>query len=309
MAGGLVALLDDVAALVKATAASLDDVAAAAGKASAKSIGVVVDDAAVTPRYVDGLSPERELPIIWKIAVGSIRNKLLVILPAILLVSAFAPDWILPLVLMLGGSYLAFEGAEKVWEAFHWIAAHAEDQPGAKDEKAVIGGAVRTDLILSAEIMVIAQSTVADTPIWEQAIVLVAVALLITALVYGVVGFIVKMDDIGLALSRRPSPASRRVGRGLVRAMPAVMSVLGNVGIVAMMWVGGHLLLAQSDHLGWHSPFELLHRLEETVRHAAGALGGFLAWLAETAVSTVVGFAVGSVITTAVLGVRKLTRR
>ncbi|MDR2255787.1 MAG: DUF808 domain-containing protein [Arthrobacter sp.] len=309
MAGGLVALLDDVAALVKATAASLDDVAAAAGRASIKSMGVVVDDAAVTPRYVQGLSPQRELPIIWKIALGSIRNKLLIILPVIILLTLFAPSWVLPLILMAGGTYLAFEGAEKVMEAWHWIRHHEDEGGGAKDEKSIISGAVRTDLILSAEIMVIAQSSVSHEPVWEQAIVLIVVAFLITLLVYGVVGLIVKMDDIGLALARRDSAVAQKFGSGLVKAMPVVMSILGNVGIVAMMWVGGHILVVQADVLGWHGPYGLVHHAEEWVHHATGPLGGFLGWLTNTVLSAVVGFVVGAVVTVIVLAIKALVAR
>ncbi|RII43187.1 DUF808 domain-containing protein [Galactobacter valiniphilus] len=309
MAGGLVALLDDVAALVKATAASLDDVAAAAGRASVKSMGVVVDDAAVTPRYVQGLSPQRELPIIWKIALGSIRNKLLIILPVIILLTLFAPKWVLPVILMAGGTYLAFEGAEKVMEAWHWIKHHETADGELKDEKSIISGAVRTDLILSAEIMVIAQSSVSHEPVWEQALVLIVVAFLITILVYGAVGLIVKMDDIGLALAKRDSSLAKRFGSGLVKAMPIVMTVLANVGIVAMMWVGGHILLVQADELGFHAPYGAVHHLEEWVHHATGPLGGFLGWLTNTVLSAIAGFIIGAILTVIVLAVQALLRR
>lgn len=304
MAGGLVALLDDVAALVRATAASLDDVALAAGKASAKAMGVVVDDAAVTPRYVDGLAANRELPIIWKIALGSIRNKMFFILPIALLLSAFAP-WALTPILMCGGLYLAFEGAEKVMERLHWISHHEAENAGPKDEKTVISGAVRTDLILSAEIMVIALNEVDHEPVWEQAIILTVVAFMITALVYGVVGLIVKMDDIGLALAQRNNSAAKRFGRGLVKAMPIVMSVLANVGIIAMMWVGGHILLVGTDELGLTAPYELVHHWEVAVHDATAGAGAVLGWLVNTLCSAIIGFAAGAV----VVGIVMLLRR
>jgi predicted DNA repair protein MutK len=293
MAGGLVALLDDVAALVKLAAASVDDVGAAATKASIKATGVVVDDTAVTPRYVQGLEPERELPIIRKIAVGSLRNKLLIILPVIMVLSQFVP-WLLTPILMVGGAYLAYEGAEKVWEI---VSGHREEEAevGQVDEKAVVSGAIRTDFILSAEIMVIALNEVDTEPFVSRLIILVIVALLITALVYGVVGLIVKMDDVGLHLAGRESGASQRVGRGLVKGMPKLLSVLSTVGIAAMLWVGGHILLVGVDELGWHALYDLVHHLEEGVAGVAG-IGGLLAWVVNTLASALIGLVVGAVI-------------
>jgi uncharacterized protein len=225
MPSGLVALLDDVAGITKLAAASLDDVGAAAGKAGSKAMGVVIDDTAVTPRYVVGLSPERELPIIAKIAMGSLRNKLLILLPAALLLSAFAPWAITPL-LMLGGAFLCFEGAEKVLEAFGAGShAEAEETPmeAAHLEQSKVSGAIRTDLILSAEIMAIALADVSQKPIVTQGVVLALVGIGITIAVYGVVALIVKMDDIGLHLARRRAAATRALGRGLVRGMPILM--------------------------------------------------------------------------------------
>lgn len=301
MAGGLVALLDDVAALARLAAASIDDVGAAAGRASAKAAGVVVDDAAVTPRYVQGLKPERELSIIGRIAKGSIINKLVFILPAALLLSQFAP-WLLTPILMVGGTYLCFEGAEKVWEKVSGH-GHATAEPasvsGPEQEKSVISGAVRTDFILSAEIMVISLNEVADEPFLSRAAILVVVALGITALVYGVVGLIVKMDDIGLSLSERSSTAVQAVGRALVRGMPIVLATLATVGIVAMLWVGGHILLVGADDLGWHGPYGLVHDVEHAVHDAVGAAGAVLGWLTNTALSAVVGLAVGAVVVAA----------
>ena len=298
MSGGLVALLDDVAALARLAAASIDDVGAAAGRASAKAAGVVVDDAAVTPRYVQGLKPERELAIIGRIARGSIINKLVFILPAALLLSQFAP-WLLTPILMLGGTYLCYEGAEKIWEKVSGH-GHATAEPasvsGPEQEKSVISGAVRTDFILSAEIMVISLNEVAEEAFLSRAAILVIVALGITALVYGVVGLIVKMDDIGLALTERASSLAQTVGRGLVRGMPIVLATLATVGIAAMLWVGGHILLVGADDLGWHWPYGLVHDLEHAVHDATAGLGSVLGWFTNTLASAVVGLAVGAVV-------------
>lgn len=305
MAGGLVALLDDIAALVKVTAASLDDIALGAGKASTKALGVVVDDAAVTPQYVAGISPKRELPIIWKIAVGSIRNKLLIILPVALLLSYFAP-WALTPILMLGGAYLVFEGAEKLLEALGWIKHHAAtDEGNERDEKTIIGSAVRTDLVLSAEILVISLNEVAHEPFWMRTAILVVVAILMTVVVYGVVGLIVKMDDIGLHMASKPRKLSKKIGRGLVKGMPIVMSILSKVGVVAMLWVGGHLLLVGMDELGFHAPYGFVHHMEVLVRDATGQAGAVLGWLVNTAFCCLAGFIIGSVITVIILGIRK----
>jgi uncharacterized protein len=298
---GLFALLDDVAALVRLTAASLDDIAGAAGRAGAKAAGVVVDDAAVTPRYVQGLKPERELSIIRRIAVGSLRNKLLFIVPAALILSWLAP-WLLTPILMCGGLYLCFEGAEKIWEKLsgHAPAAEETNAEAAADpvghEKKVVSGAVRTDFILSAEIMVIALNEVATEAFLARAIILVVVAIGITALVYGVVALIVKMDDLGLLLARRESGAVSALGRGLVQAMPIVLAVLSTVGVAAMLWVGGHILLVGVDELGFHPPYAFVHHLEVLVHDATGPLGGFLGWLTNTALSAVVGAVVGAII-------------
>ena len=307
MAFGLVALLDDVVALTKLAAASLDDVGAAAGRASAKAAGVVVDDTAVTPRYVHGVTADRELPIVRRIAIGSIRNKLLIILPVSLVLSQFLP-WLLTPILMLGGTYLCFEGAEKVWEKLghHHEGPHAPAaEVGPEEEETMVRGAIRTDLILSAEIMVIALDDVASEPFLTRAAVLVVVAVLITALVYGVVALIVKMDDIGLHLARRESATTQRVGRMLVRAMPRVLTALSTIGVVAMLWVGGHILLVGADELGWHGPYALVHHLEEAVHDAAGALGGVLGWLTNTAGSAIAGLLVGAVVVAVVTVVRR----
>ena len=306
MSGGLFALLDDIAVLAKAAAASIDDVGAAAGRASAKAAGVIVDDTAVTPRYVEGLDPKRELPIIKKIAIGSLRNKLLFILPAALLLSQFLP-WALTPLLMIGGTYLCFEGAEKIWEK---ISHHPEGQADelheggqVADEKDIVSGAVRTDFILSAEIMVISLNEVASEPLLSRAIILVIVALAITALVYGVVALIVKMDDVGLNLAARGNGVASRLGRGMVAAMPKVLTMLSTVGIAAMIWVGGHILLLGlhdlSEMLGWHVlalPYEWVHHAEEAVHGATGALGGILGWITNTIGSAILGLIVGAIV-------------
>ena len=296
MAGGLAALLDDVAAIARVAAASVDDVAAGAGRASAKAAGVIVDDAAVTPRYVQGFAPQRELPMIARIAKGSLRNKLLFILPAALLLSEFL-DWLLTPLLMIGGAYLCYEGAEKVWERFsgHGHVEGAEEQE-PPDEDKLVKGAIRTDFILSAEIMVISLNEVAEEPLVSRAIILVAVAFLITAVVYGAVALIVKMDDVGLKLVETGKGAAATVGRGLVRGMPVVMSILSTVGIAAMLWVGGHILLVGLDEIGLHAPYDLVHHLEEDVHDALGAVGGVAAWLTNTLASALLGIVVGAVI-------------
>lgn len=297
MSGGLAALLDDVAALARLAAASVDDVAAAAGRASIKAAGVVVDDTAVTPQYVAGVDPKRELPIIKKIALGSLRNKLLIILPAILLLSQFLP-WLLTPLLMVGGTYLCFEGAEKIIELVRRQEPQKETPAvlrGPQAEGEVVKGAVRTDFILSAEIMVIALNEVAAEGFVSRAIILVVVALGITALVYGVVALIVKMDDVGLALAGRPSPRSQTMGRLLVAAMPKVLSTLSTVGVFAMLWVGGHILLVGMDELGLHAPYAFVHWLEGFVVGVAG-VGGALAWIVNTLFSLVLGLLVGLVV-------------
>ena len=296
MAGGLVALLDDVAVLAKATAASLDDIGAAAGRASMKAAGVVVDDTAVTPQYVHGLNADRELPIIRKIALGSLRNKLLIILPAILLLSEFL-DFLLTPILMVGGAYLCYEGAEKIWHRLRpHEGGHAAAEDAQPDEKTIVTGAVRTDFILSAEIMVISLNEVVDEGFWSRAVILAIVAIGITVLVYGVVGLIVKMDDVGLHLSQRSGSGVAKLGRGLVKGMPKLLSALTVVGTAAMLWVGGHILLVGTDDLGWHGLYDVVHHLEEAAHDATGAVGGVVGWLVNTVASALLGLVVGALV-------------
>ncbi|WP_102142811.1 DUF808 domain-containing protein [Mycobacterium hubeiense] len=311
MSAGLFGLLDDVAVLARMAAASVDDIGAAAGRATAKAAGVVIDDTAVTPQYVHGIAAERELPIIKRIAIGSLRNKLLFILPAALLLSQFLP-WLLTPLLMVGATYLCYEGAEKVWGRLRKHGGHDHHAVpaaavGGDAEKFMVTGAIRTDFILSAEIMVIALNEVADQSFWPRLIILVVVALIITAAVYGVVAGIVKMDDIGLRLTQRASRFAQSIGRGLVAGMPKLLGALSLIGTVAMLWVGGHILLIGTDELGWHWPYGLVHHLEEYAHHVAG-VGGVLGWLINTAASAVVGLIVGAVVV-AVMHVVPFPRR
>ncbi|SDI73854.1 DUF808 domain-containing protein [Salipiger marinus] len=270
---GLLALLDDVAALAKVAAASVDDISAHAAKAGSKAAGVVIDDAAVTPKYVHGFEAARELPIIWRIARGSVFNKLVILLPVALLLSSFAP-WAIPPLLILGGSYLCFEGAEKI---LHVLlphpeqggpdGSHAVEDPAHLEEQKV-KGAIKTDFILSAEIMTISLSAIDAPELWIRALALALVGLAITAAVYGAVALIVKMDDIGLWLSRVGRlGATRALGRGIVKGMPWVMKLLSTVGTVAMLWVGGSILVHSLAEMGWHAPEETIHHLAEGAAH------------------------------------------
>ena len=288
MPSGLAALLDDIATIAKVAAASVDDVAVAAGKAGSKAAGVVIDDTAVTPQYVTGFTPDRELPIIWRIAKGSFFNKLVIIMPVALLLSLFLP-WAITPILMLGGAYLCFEGAEKVWEK---LVPHEEESlveelaelTSTEHEQNMVKGAVRTDFILSAEIMAIALNEVkslAETSIWLEAGVLAFVAIAITIAVYGVVGLIVKMDDIGLHMAQRENGGSQAIGRGLVKGMPKLLAALSTIGTAAMLWVGGQIIV---HGFGIH-PAEFF-----------GLHEGALAWIVDAALCGVVGLAIGAVI-------------
>ncbi len=299
MPTGLVALLDDVSVIARAAAASLDDVSAAAAKAGTKAAGVVIDDAAVTPSYVTEFTPDRELPVIARIAKGSLFNKLVILLPAALLLSAFLPVAITPL-LMAGGLFLCFEGAEKLLEKLggEKHGETLEDQPtdAASFENERVSGAVRTDLILSAEIMAIALAEVADQGIVQQALILALVGVVITIAVYGTVGFIVKMDDIGLHLVKRTSATAKAIGGFLLRAMPVLLAVLATVGTAAMLWVGGGIILHGLEVLGVPGPAHLAHKAQHWVEHATGALGGVLGWLTYAVLSALVGVVLGAIV-------------
>lgn len=330
MSTGLLALLDDVAAIAKVSAASLDDVAAQAARAGTKAVGVVIDDAAVTPNYVVGFAASRELPIVWKIALGSVRNKLVFLLPIALLLSIFAPGAITPL-LMLGGAFLCYEGAEKVWLALHPHAAEAHEAatgaaPGAafrdpcRLEEERVRGAIKTDFILSAEIMALTLATLPDSSLPAQAVILALVGLALTALVYGGVALIVKADDAGVSLASNRRPAStllglraappgpqggadralfsltHLLGRGLVTGMPVLLRVLSVVGTAAMLWVGGGIVLHGLEGFGLAAPGHLVHHLAAEAAALVPALAGAVEWLVGAALSGLAGLALGAVL-------------
>ena len=317
MSGGLVALLDDIATLAKVTASSIDDVAANAVKASSKAVGVVIDDTAVTPQYVSGLSPARELPIIGKIARGSLINKLFIILPIALLLTWLAPQF-LPFLLVVGGAYLCFEGGEKVLEKLGWLPGHHEEyeEGGAASaeelEKGIVSSATRTDLILSAEIMLVSMAGLSNETGTMRVAVLIGVAFFMTFFVYGLVALLVKADDFGLHLAKdaikpednRPGPVDN-VGRTIVRVMPHIFSVIGVVGTVAMLWVGGHLIIANLAEVG----VPVFHHVLEAAEHAVASAGGFVTWLVETLLSGIFGVVLGSLIAWIVVGASALVRR
>lgn len=325
MSTGLIALLDDVAGLAKVAAASIDDAAAQAGRAGVKAAGIVIDDAAVTPRYVVGFAADRELPIIAKIAVGSLKNKLLFLLPAALILGFFLPSAITPL-LMLGGAYLCYEGFEKVFESL-W--PHADHGTGPDPitaaitadpkafEDAKVASAIKTDFILSAEIMAITLSTVSTSSVWQQAVVLGIVGIGITAVVYGGVALIVKADDVGVAvavndrpvssifsrrdarmsppsgLDRALAPVSRAFGRGLVKGMPIFLKVLALVGTAAMLWVGGGIILHGVEEYGFKTLAHGVHDVAAAAGTFVPAMSGFVEWLVSAAASGVFGLVVG----------------
>ncbi|MEJ8803463.1 DUF808 domain-containing protein [Pontibacter sp. H249] len=304
MATGLLALLDDVAALVKVSAASLDDVPTQVAKTTGKVSGIVIDDTAVTPKYVVGLDPKRELSIILQIAKKSLINKAIFLGPAALLLGYFAPV-IIPYLLMVGGAFLCFEGYEKVHSMFSKSAHEPTDEPTEEMkvitpqelEKERVGSAVRTDFILSAEIMAIAYATVAESPLVTQIVVLLTVAVFITIAVYGFVGLIVKADDIGLHMAQdKFHPTTQKIGRGIVKSMPKFLVILGYVGTAAMLWVGAEIIA--------HGlPF--LHHPLENLEHALSDVP-VLAWLAKVVILALGGVLLGAVIAKLVTLVRSL---
>lgn len=299
MAGGLFALLDDVALIARSAASSVDDVAALAGKTSVKAAGVVVDDTAVTPQYVEGIKPQRELPMIWRITKGSLINKLVIILPIAMILSWIAP-WALTPILMCGGTYLCFEGAEKI---LHHLLPHREketesvQEKGADAEDSLVKSAITTDLILSSEIMVISLNEVIDQPFWMRLGALIFVGIILTLGVYGAVGLLVKMDDIGMALNERHNGKST-VGNALVKGMPIVLDIIGIIGTAAMLWVGGHIVVKGLHEFGMNQPHEFIASVTEKISNGA------LAWLAETGMSMVCGLVLGTVIATIVMAVK-----
>lgn len=312
MSAGLLAILDDVAALAKAAATSLDDVTGVAARASGKAVGVVIDDTAVTPQYVARIAPQRELPVIAKIARGSIINKAGILVVALLL-NYFLPAALTP-ILMVGGTYLCFEGAEKILgQIFHHQTGTAHDTPtsanAAEEEKRIVRGATRTDLILSTEIMVVALNEVRTQSLAMQIGALIVVAFLITALVYGVVALLVKMDDVGLVLSRTHHKASQAIGRLLIRLMPAILKILSTVGVAAMLWVGGHLFFSGLAEVGMPLIFGFMQACGHAVASSLPVAGAAGAWLTETLLAMLLGLGLGAVVTVTVWGVRALVKR
>ncbi|WP_413221114.1 DUF808 domain-containing protein [Tritonibacter mobilis] len=296
---GLLALLDDVAGIAKVAAASVDDVATQSMKAGSKAAGIVIDDAAVTPKYVTGFQPARELPMIWRIARGSFINKLVFLLPVALLMSQFAP-WLIPPLLILGGCYLCFEGAEKI---AHVLMPH-DDQSGGPDGSHAVGdptqleeqkvkGAIKTDFILSAEIMTISLSTIESDVLWIQAATLAVVGIMITIVVYGVVAIIVKMDDVGLWLTEvGRTSATRALGRGIVAFMPWFLKLLSIVGTAAMLWVGGSIIVHSAHQMGWHWPEETIYAFAKSIAQG----DGLVEWLVKAVVDGILGFVVGLIL-------------
>ena len=294
MSASFFALLDDIAVLAKAAAASIDDVAVGAAKASAKAAGVVIDDAAVSPQYVQGLSPKRELPVVWKITRGSLINKAFIVV-GIMLLSTWAP-WVFPWLLLLGGTYLAYEGAEKLW---HSVGKRHSDQHSAEEvvertktsEKQIVSSAVRTDLVLSIEIMLISLAAI-ETDSWGVRLaILIVVAIMMTVAVYGTVALLVKMDDVGFWLRRKRPRSLKILGTWLVKAMPWVFKGLSVIGMVAMLWVGGHILLVNLAEVGVAAPYELV----SGITHAIPA-PGIITWIIDSSLSAVFGVLWGAII-------------
>lgn len=309
MTTGLIALFDDIALIARAAASSLDDVGIAAAKAGSKAAGVVIDDAAVTPSYVTDFTPDRELPVILRIAKGSLFNKLVILLPSALALSAFLPAAITPL-LMLGGLFLCFEGAEKLIEKFgaEKIGVTLADKPAdvVAFENERVSGAIRTDLILSAEIMAIALAEVTSQSLFQQGVILAVVGIAITVIVYGTVGLIVKMDDIGLHLTTQASAFAQATGRILLRAMPVLLVLLATIGTAAMLWVGGDIIVHGLDNLGVQGPAHLVHAAKHAVEAATGPLGGVLGWLTGALLSAIVGVILGAIVAAGVHAIAKV---
>ncbi|MGO3152698.1 MAG: DUF808 domain-containing protein [Galactobacter sp.] len=308
MAGGLFALLDDISVLAKAAASSIDDVATGAAKTAVKTSGVIVDDVAAAPQYVTGLSPKRELPVVWKITKGSLANKFLIVIPLLLILSWIAPV-LFPYLLIIGGTYLSYEGAEKALEWMHIVkeehhsAEVVADTPEAL-EKSMVRSAVMTDLVLSMEIMTISLSTIHAHGFWTRLATLCVVAILMTVLVYGAVAALIRLDDTGRFMARRRSRWVRILGLGMIRAMPKVFDLLSIVGTLAMLWVGGHLIWENLGEVGLHFFHDTLHGLEHVLEPA----GGLVSWLGTAVVSMVGGLVWGTVVFLLVRGAMKIVK-
>ncbi len=298
---GLLALFDDVAAIAKVASASVDDVIGQASKAGAKAAGAVIDDAAVTPKYVQGFAAARELPIVWKIARASAFNKLVILLPAALLLSQFAP-WLIPYLLILGGGYLCYEGAHKVWHAV----AHRQSEAKIQDpehtpldaahlEEQRVRGAIKTDFILSAEIMTIAlAATDASAGLWFQGAVLAVIAIVITVAVYGAVAVIVKADDFGLHLAQNGfTELGRKTGAAIVRGMPHFLRGLTIVGTAAMLWVGGNIVVHALHEIGWHLPYDVIKGAAKAASGGETGPVGFVGWFVTALLDGIIGLALG----------------
>ena len=297
---GLLALLDDVAALTKLAAAQLDDISAQAAKVGVKTAGVLIDDTAVTPNYVHGLPAARELPIVWQIARGSLFNKLVILLPIAMLLNVFAP-WLLSPLLMIGGAYLCYEGAEKIWHLFHHPAPIPVDADNPIDhahlEKQRVAGAIKTDFILSAEIMTIALSSIESQSLWNEGLILAVVAVGITVLVYGSVAVLVKADDVGLRMAQDGYfAATRSIGRGIVHGMPAFMETIAGIGTAAMLWVGGAIIIHGLETFNFTAIGHFVEDMSAMARDAVSVAPGFLGWATEALISGIFGLAVGLVV-------------
>lgn len=302
---GLLALLDDVAGIAKVAASSVDDVIGQAAKAGSKAAGAVIDDAAVTPKYVHGFAAERELPIIWRIAKGSFFNKLVILLPIGLLLANFAP-WMIPPLLMLGGCYLCFEGAEKVAHALGFGGHGHDDYPGKEEtiedpahlEEEKAKGAIKTDFILSAEIMTIALAAIPASNFWMEAATLAAVGIMITVAVYGSVALIVKADDVGLAMAQHARFApTRALGRGIVRFMPHFLKALTIVGTAAMLWVGGEIIVHGAAQMGWHTPEDVIYGMAKTISGTVSeGIAGFVKWISKATMNGLFGLLLGFIL-------------
>ncbi|WP_273725069.1 DUF808 domain-containing protein [Brucella gallinifaecis] len=298
---GLLALLDDVAAITKIAAASVDDISANAARAGTKTLGVIIDDAAVTPKYVVGISASRELPLIGRIALGSLRNKAFLI-PALLVLDYYLPVAVTVL-LMLGGAYLCYEGAEKIWHKIMPAQSHKNEQSEEPNdptmlEESRVSGAVKTDFILSAEIMTLALSMIESRSLWVELITLCLVGIMVTVLVYGVVAVIVKLDDFGVLLAKKGHfDATRSFGRWIVRSVPNLLWLLTVIGTAAMLWVGGNIFIHGMHELGIHAPFRIIQALATMIAaKVSSGLSGSVTWFITALADGVLGFSLGSLL-------------